>query len=645
MREDDATSLKPAHWDLAWAAFAFAVLIVWLTAVDFVEWLFEATRAYEHYELDEWIAVLPALVVVTAWYSYRRWQESAQLSARLTETVEQLRSATGDLAVAKTEADRANQAKSEFLATMSHEIRTPLNGIIPITELLLDTDLDEQQRSYATAVHDSGITLLDIINDILDLSKLETGHVELESAPMEVASIVESAANLFTARASAKGLELSLFIDPKVPKTLVGDATRLRQVLLNLIGNAIKFTSSGGVSIELTGEAGPQGSFRARFEVTDTGIGIADEQKAKIFENFSQADTSITRRFGGTGLGLAISRKLVAIMGGDIGVESTPGQGSTFWFTTRLEVASPAAAEGSVSEAAVAGLRVLVVDDLKLNRLILGKQLAAWGPRVTCVERGTEALTVLRDAVNQRDPYHVVFLDHMMPGMDGIELARHINDDDALVETKLILTSSGLLPDQGTRAGLPNITAYLNKPIGPTRLKACLVEIVYDGGHDAGPQVPAPATPVEVTKTRPLRILVAEDKPTNQMLATALLGKLGHQVDVVGDGYAAVAAAKNAAYDIVLMDVHMPDLDGVQALTAIRGMSGPVAQVPIIAVTADAMAGDRDRYLEMGFSEYVSKPLSRDRLDLAMAKCTQTRPETRRGEDHRRHADLSVTAS
>ena len=326
--------------DLVVSVAVLAAIVTLLTSIDFLGLLFDFTRKHEDIELDEWLAAISALAVVTAWFSYRRWRESDELSRSLSITLRRLTANAAALSEAKAQAERANQAKSEFLATMSHEIRTPLNGVLPMTELLLDTDLDETQRKYAKIIYESGHALLAILNDILDLSKLEAGEVTLERAPFDPTASVKSVVTFFSGNADVKNLEISLYIDPKVPAHVLGDGTRLRQVLLNLVGNAVKFTDNGGVSVAFSGSDQEDGSFLARFEVTDTGIGIAPEQTTRIFEKFTQADTSTTRRFSGTGLGLAICRKLVVAMGGEIGVESTLGEGSTFWFTARFDRAS-----------------------------------------------------------------------------------------------------------------------------------------------------------------------------------------------------------------------------------------------------------------------------------------------------------------
>lgn len=612
---------RAAYWDLAWAALAFLVMLIALITVDFVEWLFVATRAFESVELDELLAALPALAIVLAWFAYRRWRVSHRLSQALAETVESLKAASQKLAEAKGVAERADAAKSEFLTTMSHEIRTPLNGVLPVTELLLETHLDDEQRAYAKTVYQSGTALLEIINDILDLSRLEAGRVELESLPVDVAGIVEGVANLFAAEAAAKGIEISIFVDPEFPSSPLGDGARLRQVLLNLVSNAVKFTESGGVSIKLTGV--PDGkSIIGRFEVSDTGIGVPDEHRPMIFEKFAQADASMSRRFGGSGLGLAICRGLAEMMDGGVGVESAPGEGSRFWFTARLGVGEAPAAASDATNAALSALRVLVVDEFEITRMTIARQVAAWGSTTGTAETGQAALAMLRDAAKRGAPYDVAIVSHRMPQADGVALATRIADDAMVSKTHVLLAECGLRPDGADLTGLKNVRGCLRKPVEPSALRSCLLEI---GGMTAAGRPGAPAAGAGAphdTKSR-LRILVAEDNQSNQELMTRILTRLGHQADIVGNGCAAIDAIEERAYDIVLMDVRMPQLDGIQALEFIRGMDGPVSRLPIVAVTAEAMQGDREKHIALGFSESVSKPINRARLEQVLAMCTR----------------------
>lgn len=612
--------IRPGHRDLIVAVLAFAALALTLGSLDFVEWLFVATRDFEHLELDDWIAALPALAVAMAWYAYRRWRESETLGEELAQTVDSLRATSEELVVAKDAAERANAAKSEFLATMSHEIRTPLNGVIPVTELLLETDLSDEQRAYANTVYQSGTALLEIINDILDLSRLEAGRVEIESATVPIAEIVENIATLFGGEARTKGLEISVYVDPDVPQTLIGDGTKLRQILLNLIGNAVKFTKAGGVTIALTLESRSDGFATARFEVADTGIGIAEEHRANIFEKFSQAEASMTRRYGGTGLGLAICRNLVEVLGGRIGVESNLGEGSRFWFTARLAEAQGAQSGPTAPEADFADLRALVVDGSALGRQVLAKQLRAWGAAVATAHGGESALAMLRQAAEQGMPYEAAIVEHAPPRSDGLALAAYVRDDPLLSATRLVLASAGSLPDGAGQADGPAIDACLQRPLAPSALKRSLRSTNGSGapkstGADFGHAEPA------ASGLPALEILIAEDNRSNRDLLVRILSRLGHRTDVVGNGRDAVSAVEQRAYDLVLMDVRMPVMNGIQALQAIRAMPGPASNLPIVAITADAMRGDREKHLELGFTESISKPIDRKHLNRVLTDC------------------------
>jgi signal transduction histidine kinase/CheY-like chemotaxis protein len=609
---------KPAVRDFALAVLAFGAVLAAFVGLEFVEWIFDTTRRYEALEPDEWIAAVLALALAAAWYSYRRWRESARVSVQLADTVETLRATTEELVRAKNATEQANEAKSNFLATMSHEIRTPLNVVIPISELLLETRLDETQKVYAQTVRDSGNALLTILNDILDIAKIETGQIELERRTIDLTSLIEGVADLYRVSAASKSLELSVFVDPHVMRPVIGDRNRLRQILVNMVGNATKFTEVGGVSIEVTAEEQEtEGDLLIRFEITDTGIGIAEQNQASVFETFSQADTSATRRYGGTGLGLAICQKFVAAMGGEIGVRSTPGGGSKFWFTAHFEFAAEAAGATVPPNTDLGAVRALVVDDLELNRMVLEKQIVAFGAQASTADGGTAALDALRKAADRGAPYHVVFLDHMMPDMDGLAVAAELRDDPALSATPLVLTSSGLLPESDVRAEFPNFWAYLNKPLGTAAVKECLTEI---GQAASGRRAGTDLTEEGTADPGPLQILVAEDQAVNQQIAVALLERLGHSVDIVGDGLGAVSAAESGACDVILMDINMPRMDGLEAIKVIKGLEGPAADIPIIALTADAMPSDREKYLGLGFDDYISKPIVSDDLQRAIAR-------------------------
>ncbi|GAA1156875.1 hypothetical protein GCM10009606_38590 [Nocardioides aquiterrae] len=526
--------------------------------------------------------------------------------------------ARAELAAARDAALEGSRAKSAFLATMSHEIRTPMNGVIGLTDLLLTTQLDERQRQYADGVQTAGRALLSIINDILDFSKVEAGRVELEEIDFDLVRLVEDVAELVAEPAREKGLELLAYCSPEVPAALRGDPARIRQVLLNLAGNAVKFTPSGEVVVRAQLESRPDARLVVRFEVVDTGVGVPEEHRAYLFEPFSQADTSTTREYGGTGLGLAISRQLVEAMGGEMGVTSTVGQGSTFWATVPLQAAvDPASLPPSTTEG-LDGLRVLVVDDNHTNRVILHDQLAAWGMTVDTVDGGPAALAALLAAVRERRPYDLGVLDLCMPGMDGLELGRRIAASPELAGTPLVLLTSG--PDIGlTEAQAAGIGAALTKPVALSRLRTTL------GGLVAVQAARPRAAAAEPTPS-PCRgrVLVVEDGEINQLVATGILESLGYQAECADDGYGALEALASTAYDAVLMDVQMPNMDGYEATAEIRRREGTDRHTPIIAMTASAIEGDRERCLAAGMDDYVSKPVDRASVDAALARWVAT---------------------